>query len=287
MLKDILQGKPLRHPLHTFLVHFPIGLFALSLVLDIAGWVLPESGWVRAAFYSIAAGIITALIAAVPGFVDYIDIRRDHRSRGIASAHMGLNLLAVALYGVNLGLRNASLDELRVPMGPLFLSIAAIGILSVSGYLGGYLVYDDGVGVGRHRRRTDMPQETIALSAVAARGKGGQSAAQAQFIAVPNAGQMNDQETMRLDIDGQVLVLAKVNGKYYAFQEFCTHRFGPLSEGSFHGDSVQCPWHKSCFDVRTGKVTNGPAKEDLKTFQTEVRDGQVGILIPREPAKSA
>jgi nitrite reductase/ring-hydroxylating ferredoxin subunit len=65
----------------------------------------------------------------------------------------------------------------------------------------------------------------------------------------------------------------------FAFQEFCTHRFGPLSEGAFDGFNLQCPWHNSCFDVRTGKVTNGPAKVDLKTFKMETRDGKIGVLI--------
>jgi len=59
-----------------------------------------------------------------------------------------------------------------------------------------------------------------------------------------------------------------------------------LSEGKFEGFNVQCPWHNSCFDVRTGKVTNGPAKVDLKIFKVEMREGKVGILLPRE-TKSA
>jgi hypothetical protein len=44
--------------------------------------------------------------------------------------------------------------------------------------------------------------------------------------------------------------------------------------------NVQCPWHNSCFDIRIGKVTNGPAKVDLKTFKVEKRDGKiyVGVL---------
>lgn len=283
MLKDVLQGKPFRHPLHAFLVHFPIGLFALSLILDFAGLLFPQNGWVRGAYYSLALGIITALVASVPGFVDYTDIRRDHPARRIATAHMGLNLFAVALYGVNLGLRSGALDDVRIGMAPLILSLIALGVLSFSGYLGGHMVYSDGVGVGRHRRRAELPEATLGLSALAApdaeQGEG------TRFVPVPKAARMKDQETLRLDVDGLVLVLAKIEGKFFAFQEFCTHRFGPLSEGSFQGEEVRCPWHGSCFNVRNGRVTVGPAKEDLKIFATEIRDGQVGILIPRERPK--
>jgi nitrite reductase/ring-hydroxylating ferredoxin subunit len=42
------------------------------------------------------------------------------------------------------------------------------------------------------------------------------------------------------------------------------------------------PWHNSCFDVRTGKVTNGPAKVDLKIFKVETREGKAGVLVTKE-----
>ena len=63
--------------------------------------------------------------------------------------------------------------------------------------------------------------------------------------------------------------------------EHYAHRYGPLSEGSFQGYNVQCPWHNSCFDVRNGKVTQGPAKVDLKTFKVETRDGKIGVLLKK------
>jgi nitrite reductase/ring-hydroxylating ferredoxin subunit len=71
-----------------------------------------------------------------------------------------------------------------------------------------------------------------------------------------------------------------VKGQAYAFQEFCTHRHGPLSEGAFEGTDVICPWHCSKFDVRTGKVTAGPAKIDLRTFRVEEREGKIWIEAP-------
>src|ERR1700756_1403661 len=104
MLKDLLQGKPLRHPLHPMLVHFPIGLFILSFILDLISLAFPSiPNLVRDAFYAMLLGIITALIAAVPGFVDYADIRSDHPGKRTATAHLTLNLIVVGLYGINLG----------------------------------------------------------------------------------------------------------------------------------------------------------------------------------------
>jgi len=279
MLKDFLEGKPLRHPIHPMLVHFPIGLFILSLLLDLASLVFPNvPNLVRDSFYAMLVGVITALIAAVPGFVDYTDIRSDHPGKRTATAHLTLNLIVVALYGINLGVRSSSLADPRISIGALILSLVGIALLSASGYLGGRLVYDEGIGVGRHKRRTPTPAHTLHFSA-SKKGDGG-------FVLVPEAERLGGNETLRVEIDDQVMTIAKIDNQLYAFQEFCTHRFGPLSEGAFDGFNVQCPWHNSCFDVRTGKVTQGPAKVDLKIFKVETREGKVGILLPRE-TKSA
>ena len=76
MLKDFLEGKPLRHPLHPMLVHFPIGLFILSFLLDLASLAFPSiPSLVRDSFYAMLLGIVTALIAAVPGLIDYFSNR--------------------------------------------------------------------------------------------------------------------------------------------------------------------------------------------------------------------
>src|SRR5881398_1549731 len=104
MLKDFLEGKPLRHPLHPMLVHFPIGLFFLSFLFDLASLVFPSQMYlVRDSFYAMLLGAIMALVAAVPGFVDYTDIRNDHPGKRTATAHLILNLIVVGLYGINLG----------------------------------------------------------------------------------------------------------------------------------------------------------------------------------------
>src|SRR3979411_1022043 len=175
MLKDFLEGKPLRLPLLPMVVLFPIGLFLLSLLLDLASLAFPSvPHLVGDSFYAMLAGIIFSLIAAVPGFVDYTDIRSDHPGKRTATAHMTLNLIVVALYGINLGLRSSTIADSKISLVPLILSLLGIALLSVSGYLGGRLVYDDGIGVGRHKRRTPTPEETIHLSTSDA-GKAGET----------------------------------------------------------------------------------------------------------------
>ena len=279
MLKDFLEGKPLRHPLHPMLVHFPIGLFLLSLLLDLASLAFPSvPNLVRDSFYAMLLGVITTLIAAVPGVVDYTDIRSDHPAKRTATTHLTLNLIVVALYGINLGVRSSSLVDPKISFGPLILSLVGVGLLSVSGYLGGRLVYDAGISVGRHKRRTPTPESTLHLFMA---NLASNENSDVIFVPIPEADRLGERETLRVEIDGQVITIAKIDQDFYAFQEFCTHRYGPLSEGGFQDFKVQCPWHNSCFDVRTGKVTQGPAKVDLKTFKIEMRDGKVAVGLPR------
>jgi uncharacterized membrane protein/nitrite reductase/ring-hydroxylating ferredoxin subunit len=280
MLKDFLEGKPCRHPLHPLLVHFPIGLFILSLLLDLASLVFRSTpDLVRGAFYAMLLRIITALIAAVPGFVDYTDIRSDHPGKHTATTHLTLNLIVVALCGINLGVRSSSLNELQTPVGCLVLSPIGIVLQSASGYLGGRLVHADGIGVGRHKRRTPIPVTTLHFTAP--------ENGEIVFAPIPEAERLGEKETLRVEINDEVITIAKIENNLYAFQEFCTQRFGPLSEGDFDGFNVQCPWHNSCFDVRTGEVTNGPAKVNLKTFRIETRDGKICVGVPRITKESS
>jgi uncharacterized membrane protein/nitrite reductase/ring-hydroxylating ferredoxin subunit len=275
-MKALLQGKPLHHPLHTLLVHFPIGLFFFSFVLDLGSLIFRSApGMVAGAYYSMAFGLIGALIAAAPGFADYFDIRRDHPAKRTATWHMRLNLCAVVLYAANLYLRHDQLAAASVPAIGLALSFAGVALLSVSGYLGGKMVYDDGISVGRHRHRAGAPEKTCQASAADAVASEGEQV----FVAVADAGRLQEGKTLRADVDGTVMTIAKVDGRLYAFQEFCTHRYGPLSEGALKGAEIECPWHRSCFDIRSGRVTQGPAKVDLKTYPVKMVDGKISVGI--------
>jgi uncharacterized membrane protein/nitrite reductase/ring-hydroxylating ferredoxin subunit len=276
MLRDVLQGKPLRHPLHPLLVHFPVGLFTLTLVLDLLSHAFAGEGLVRAAFYALAAGLIGALLAAVPGFVDFGGIRDDHPAKRIGTIHMMLNLVMVGVYAASLGLRWRHLDVPSTPTLPLLVSVGGFVILSISGYLGGRLVYEDGIAVGRHRRQTPAPQGTIGIAAPPVRE------GELRYVPIASENELQPGETIRAEVDGIVICIVRADKKFYAFQEFCTHRFGPLSEGCLRGTEIECPWHRSRFDVRNGKVIHGPAKVDLKTWPVEIHDGRICVGLARE-----
>ena len=74
-------------------------------------------------------------------------------------------------------------------------------------------------------------------------------------------------------VDGDEVAVFNVGGRFYATQNACTHAEGPLSEGDLEGKVVTCPWHGSQFDVTTGEVRAGPARDPIKTYKVTVADG--------------
>ncbi len=271
-MEKLLQGRPMKHPLHPFLVRFPIAMFTLSLMLDVLYLISPDLvGTPQGAWYTMMAGVGTAFLAAIPGVADYTSIRRDHSSRGKATTHMVLNLAVVVLYVVNLTIRYNEALHNEPSTLPLVLSFVAFGMLAFSGHLGGRLIFDDGGAVGRHRRHTDLPKKTFKPGKDADAGDG--------YVKIARDRDLDDGETIRAEVYGTVIVLARVDGQVHAFQEFCTHRFGPLSEGCIHKGEVECPWHRSRFDIRTGEVTSGPAKEGLRTFRTKIQDEMIAVAV--------
>jgi nitrite reductase/ring-hydroxylating ferredoxin subunit len=90
-----------------------------------------------------------------------------------------------------------------------------------------------------------------------------------------STGPVPDGSCIKAILKGQEVAIFNVGGELYATQATCTHRGGPLCEGSLVGDIVTCPWHGSQFNVRTGEVVHGPADEPLETFRVEVKDGKI------------
>jgi uncharacterized membrane protein len=126
------------------LIVFPVGLFIFSLLCDLIALLSADpQTWHTVALYTMIGGFVGALIAAMPGFIDFLSIS-DDRVRKIAIMHMACNLIAVTLYGVNIWLRVNGGDMNGTP---LLLSLIGVGLLGVSGWFGASMVYRHGVGV--------------------------------------------------------------------------------------------------------------------------------------------
>jgi nitrite reductase/ring-hydroxylating ferredoxin subunit len=80
-------------------------------------------------------------------------------------------------------------------------------------------------------------------------------------------------------VDGKKLALFKVKDKIYCIQNECSHIGGPLCSGKLEKTTIECPWHGSQFDVKTGKVKKGPAMKEVKTYKVIVKEGNIYVKI--------
>lgn len=131
-----------KHPIHPMFVVFPLGLLIYSLILDLIASIGGLPDLYTTSYYLILGGFIGGLLAAIPGFVDFLTLKGKPRT--IATAHLIINLIVVILFIINFALRAGGTP---VVPGPLILSIIAIILGAISGWLGGELVYVHGVAV--------------------------------------------------------------------------------------------------------------------------------------------
>jgi len=130
------------------LIVFPLGLLIFSLICQIINLASPAQQWNTAAIYSMAGGIIGGLLAAMPGFIDLISIPPSTaRKKGIW--HMTLNLTVVVLFIIAfyIAVRDGQLSKLVFT-----LSLIAIILGAIAGWLGGELVYVHGIAVKDNAR---------------------------------------------------------------------------------------------------------------------------------------
>jgi len=102
----------------------------------------------------------------------------------------------------------------------------------------------------------------------------------AGFVRIATAAEIRPGQMKRFDIDGHAVLLANVDGRYYAVDDTCTHEDASLATGSLKGELVKCPLHGSRFNVVSGKVLDDPADRDLQTYPVRVEGNDVLIKWP-------
>ncbi len=137
------------HPIHPMLIPFPIALWFFSLIADLIYLWRGNPAWRDwIAFYALLAGIIGAVAAAVFGIIDWLSIK-DREVKKIANWHARLNVIALLIFAASFYLRTTSGS--RMVGGsytiPLVLSVVGVVLITISGYLGGELVFKHGVAV--------------------------------------------------------------------------------------------------------------------------------------------
>src|SRR5271169_935260 len=92
-------------------------------------------------------------------------------------------------------------------------------------------------------------------------------------------------ETLMGHVDDQDVLLVRSDAEIFAIDAHCSHYHGPLAEGLVVGDSIRCPWHHACFDLRSGEAVRAPAINSLACWQVEQRNGRVFVHEKREQRK--
>jgi 3-phenylpropionate/trans-cinnamate dioxygenase ferredoxin component len=83
----------------------------------------------------------------------------------------------------------------------------------------------------------------------------------------------------QVTLSGKAIALFHINGAFYAIDDTCPHRGGPLSEGQVEGTEVICPWHSAAFDVTTGAVLSPPANSGVASYKVQVVGDEVQVDV--------
>lgn len=142
------HAKAAGHPIHQMLVMFPLGLLPTAVIFELIGFAVDDPIWPTMAHYMIAAGILTGLVAAVPGLVDWLAIPRGTRAKRIGLLHAGGNVVVLLLFVASWYLRRGTIAD--PPALATALAIVGVALAGVTGWLGGELVDRLGVGVDDH-----------------------------------------------------------------------------------------------------------------------------------------
>lgn len=258
------------HPLHPALIPFPFAFLCGALGFDLAGRFFANAGWWATGFYLAVVGVATALLAAIPGFIDYartVPPRSSGHSR--ATSHMVLALASVALFAVAAALRHGAAT--RPDAVVLGLEIVGAAILGAAGSMGGNLVVRDQISVdSRYAGDGRWSEATVDREADGT-------------VVAARADELGFDQMKLLRVGDQRIVLARTPDGYTAFDDACTHAGGSLAGGTMICGTVQCPWHGSQFDTRNGRVQAGPATRPLTVYTVDDSGGNVRVLL--EPCR--
>lgn len=251
------------HPIHPILVAFPITLFIGTFVFDILTAITQDQTFAKTGLYLNIGGVVCALLAAIPGIIDYyFTVPPQSSAKKRATKHGFLNLTVTVLFIGSLFLK---LNDDGRSVSMLIIEAIAIGLMLTAGWLGGTLVYRNQIGVDT--RYAD-----------AGKWKELHIDAHDQYILVAQVDDLKVNQMKLIVVNGKRIVLGRTETGYTAFDDRCTHRGGSLAAGVMICSTVQCPWHGSQFDVLSGVVTAGPAEELIHIYKIKV-EGQSVYLI--------
>jgi nitrite reductase/ring-hydroxylating ferredoxin subunit/uncharacterized membrane protein len=262
LFKSLLNGAYLGHPLHPVLTDVPITAWLIAAIFDIIWLINPETAsWAaRGAQAAVLIGFLGALGAVATGLTDWSDTYGHERRVGFL--HGLLNSTATLLYLISLLLRynvfSGTIDfslSAAESVPAAIVGFVGLAFVLYAAYLGGDLVFTIGTGVN-HTAFEPVVEE---------------------FERVAPLDEVPQNALYKVVVAGVPIILMRMGTNIYALGATCTHAGGPLDEGELQGEAVQCPWHGSRFNIKSGRVLTGPATVAEPRYDTRVRDGYVEI----------
>ncbi|HEY0895157.1 MAG TPA: DUF2231 domain-containing protein [Sphingobacteriaceae bacterium] len=253
------------HPLHPILIAFPVAFLTGALIFDVLFLIRDHQSLGRTAEYLLLAGVISTVVAAVPGFIDYLyTVPPESSAKKRATRHALLNVAHLVLFTAAYLFRTTA-DDPSLPI-IIALEAAGSGLMMAAGWLGGTLVHRNQIGVDpRYAFAGKWKEERF-------RSVGGP-------LQVAREDELRPGQMKLLHLMERRIVLGRTDSGYVAFDDRCTHRGGSLAGGMMICGTVQCPWHGSQFNCTTGEVSAGPATEKITVYPIEVVNGKVFLKL--------
>jgi nitrite reductase/ring-hydroxylating ferredoxin subunit/uncharacterized membrane protein len=236
-----------------------------AFAFDLAGVFLDAPAlWTTGAHLALA-GVVTGVVAAIPGLVDFVyTVPPNSSGKKRALRHMLAMVSAMVLFAFARWLRGDAAN----PPDTIILGFEALGTIALmfGGWLGGTLVSRNQVSVDhRYAKAGKWHEESIA-------------APTGNDPITTDARGLEVDQLRLLRVGGRRIVVGRTADGFVAFDDRCTHRGGSLAGGVMICGTVQCPWHGSQFDTATGHVKAGPAKESISVYRVEPRDGTLMVF---------
>ncbi|HEX8038039.1 MAG TPA: DUF2231 domain-containing protein [Chryseosolibacter sp.] len=252
------------HPIHPMLIPFPIAFLTGAVLADIIAITGQKADYTFTATLLLAAGIVTGLAAAIPGLIDFLyTVPPASSGKKRAATHAVLNVCMLALFTAALIYRGSGHPS---PSILIITEVLGFALMLTAGWMGGTLVHRNQIGVDpRYAFAGKWKEEHLGE-------KGGK-------VELGNVDDLKRDQMKLLHVSGKRIVLARLENGLAAFEDHCTHRGGSLAGGAMICGTVQCPWHGSQFDARTGEVKAGPAKRKIRTYRIETTGGRVTIIL--------
>ncbi len=252
------------HPLHPILVTFPIAFYIGTLLFDTLAVAYNDVEYSITGKYIHIAGIVGAVLAAVPGIIDFIFVvPPDSSAKKRGATHGLMNTTVLVIFAIALYLKYT---QNIAPYIILLTEVIGVALTGIAGWMGGTLVHRNQIGVDIRYAEAGKWKELYIDEKTGP-------------FEVCNTDELKVNQMKLIHIRDKRIVIARTEQGYVAFDDRCSHKGGSLAGGAMMCGTVQCPWHGSQFNVDTGEVKAGPAKDKINTYPVKETEEKVYLMI--------